>query len=483
MTYILIGLFWVVNFPRTIPLLEADRGLFVSYAERLLAGDKLYADLFFPKDPVFVWLIALGRTFSPLMDILIENFWLILSSVAVYQTSKHLKIGRCHTLLLGFLVTPLILTSGQYYPGYTHLPGIALTLLSVSLLLRNHFFSAGFILITVFFTKVMLFPVAIFLFIGFLILNWRTKFLSRLFFGAGFGSIFWIAVLSVRGELSGYVKMLQFNSIYANDDIYPNWPLPLAHILRASNSMSWTTLILIILILAWTLPSEDNLSTKWRIRVPNNFLWLSTLLGLVAAILVLALTGMWNHHNQVLYIPAIFGAVLFSTKIPYLSNRPLGSFAILLLVSIVLGGPKQGVIFTTPAEMRVAIEKLMTLPDEARALSNEESFSSYARLGSNDDFGHAMGLRKWNLACPYIEFYPKFATSQDPIFESMLECMSKNKPQYILVSTTFKDWLANPGAYGPNNWENFINRTQLLLTEKYICLPKQELLVCERKTT
>jgi hypothetical protein len=480
LTLFLIGIFWLINLPRTVPLLEADRGLFVSYAERLLAGDKLYVDLFFPKDPVFVWVIAAGRILSPLMDIFFENLWLLIAAYSVYQISKCSKLSAHFALLLGFLVTPLILTSGQYYPGYTHLPGIALTFLGASLLLKNHFFAAGVVLASIFFTKVMLFPIAVLVYLSCFISHWKPRIFLHVCVGTGFGVLFWTVILFVRGELAGYVQMLRFNSVYANDDIYPNWPLPLAHILRASNSMSWTSIILVVLILVWTFSTSNEMKRRWRLVRFQSNLWLSTLLGLASSLLVLAFTGMWNHHNQVLYVPAIFGSMLLASKLPNLASRKLSSFTIFLMVAIVLGGPKQGVIFTTPAEMRVAVEKLRSVPDEAKALASQGKPSTYARLGSNDDFGHAKGLREWTLSCPYFEFYPKFADSQSQVYASMLRCLREKTPQYVLVSTTFREWLTNPGAYGQNNWKIFVDQVKTLLSENYTCELNLEVLVCER---
>ena len=50
-------LLWILRIPLTIPSLSADRGVYVSSAERLLAGDKLYSEIFEAKDPIFIWQI------------------------------------------------------------------------------------------------------------------------------------------------------------------------------------------------------------------------------------------------------------------------------------------------------------------------------------------------------------------------------------------------------------------------------------------
>ena len=48
-----VVLAWVVALPRLVPSTFGDHGTFVSVAERLLAGDRLYVDVWDNKDPLF----------------------------------------------------------------------------------------------------------------------------------------------------------------------------------------------------------------------------------------------------------------------------------------------------------------------------------------------------------------------------------------------------------------------------------------------
>src|ERR1700677_4353713 len=56
---------WVAIVPRLVPGRTSDRGIFVSVAERLLAGDTLYSGVYDNKEPLFYYFIAgqltLGR--------------------------------------------------------------------------------------------------------------------------------------------------------------------------------------------------------------------------------------------------------------------------------------------------------------------------------------------------------------------------------------------------------------------------------------
>ena len=65
-----------------------DRGVFVSTAERMVAGDRLYVDVWDNKDPVFYYLMAAGRLVSPLMDYVLEVGWLAVVAVATYALAR-----------------------------------------------------------------------------------------------------------------------------------------------------------------------------------------------------------------------------------------------------------------------------------------------------------------------------------------------------------------------------------------------------------
>jgi hypothetical protein len=54
---------------RLVPTMDADRGIFVSIGERLLAGDRLYSGAYDNKDPLFYYLVAAQRFWDPLPNI------------------------------------------------------------------------------------------------------------------------------------------------------------------------------------------------------------------------------------------------------------------------------------------------------------------------------------------------------------------------------------------------------------------------------
>lgn len=59
---------WALVLARAVPGVQWDRGVFVSTAERLRAGNRLYADVWDNKDPLFHYALGRWRTVSPLSD-------------------------------------------------------------------------------------------------------------------------------------------------------------------------------------------------------------------------------------------------------------------------------------------------------------------------------------------------------------------------------------------------------------------------------
>jgi hypothetical protein len=74
---------WAVALPRLVPSTFGDHGTYASVAERLIAGDRLYVDVWDNKDPLFYYALALGRLVSPLADVALEILWVVGAGVAV----------------------------------------------------------------------------------------------------------------------------------------------------------------------------------------------------------------------------------------------------------------------------------------------------------------------------------------------------------------------------------------------------------------
>src|SRR6187401_222124 len=72
-------------FPLLMPGHDFDRGIFVTVAERLLAGDKLYAGVWDNKGPLFYYLVALERYAGGFGEIFFELLFVLLASYSVFR--------------------------------------------------------------------------------------------------------------------------------------------------------------------------------------------------------------------------------------------------------------------------------------------------------------------------------------------------------------------------------------------------------------
>ncbi len=199
-----------------------DRGVFVSIAERLLAGDKLYVDVWDNKDPIFYYMIALGRVFSPYADVVIEILYILIASISLYFISRSFNFQKTTAFMIGFIGCPIIITGGNYYPGYSHLPGTALVFASLAFLLRDRHSLCGLLFSFLIFTKITTAPVLLSMIIVVLLINSNLQKIKMLFFGILTGAVIPITVLLMRGGFSEYLPNFKFNMTYANENLYPS---------------------------------------------------------------------------------------------------------------------------------------------------------------------------------------------------------------------------------------------------------------------
>jgi len=110
-----VVLTWIGLSIRILPDRDADRGIFVSTAERLLAGDRLYSGVFDNKEPLFYYFIAAQRALGWGAEIAAEAMLLLLAAAAVYLLA--LKVtSRWTAIAVSLLAAPIVLIGGYYTP-------------------------------------------------------------------------------------------------------------------------------------------------------------------------------------------------------------------------------------------------------------------------------------------------------------------------------------------------------------------------------
>ena len=466
---------WILILPRLLARHDGDRGIFVSIGERLLAGDTLYSGVWDKKDPLFFYLLAAERALGAWAELAAEAMLVGLAAASVYAIAT-MVASRWVAAAISFVAVPLILTGTFYVPGISHLPGIALALAAAAAAARGRPGLSGICLTLLLFTKLILMPVAVAAVGCFLLARRRPFEFVTCILSAGASTLAFLGLLAIRRELLPYIDAMIENVFYSRGTLLggkTGLALIEAHFYRVNIQELGSELIIIALATAIAL------IPLCRLR-HSNPVWLAVvgacILTTLASLFVVSMTGMWLHHNQVMYIPAIFATLALTPLFDLAVTVPrarLSTIAVVALTGYLLGGsigPGQlaRAFFGFPQNYA----SLSELSPETRRLLAMSPTGSYARLGGNDDTGHAIGLRRWKLVCARFAQYP-FEPAN--LLEPVLECASK--APFLLVSASFAH------SSGPNTgpaWNEFVSRGERMLAEDYYCDAKTGLRVCTR---
>lgn len=463
---------WVVVLPRIIPGTRSDRGIFVSVAERLLAGDVLYLEVFDNKDPLFYYFLALGRAISPYADIVLELLWIVAAGIAVYVMTRKLGCDAPAALFAAFGLTPLILTGGLYRTGYTHLPGTALVLLVMAATVSKRFAAAGSLLAVLAFLKLVMLPIALLLILTVIGLRkeWRALVPGSAAFALCVAAL--AGLLHARQELIPYLGAQMGNVSYSQGVVLEDrWGSFAGHLIRSSSIDAVVIVVAIAGAILWVL--ARNREGRTPVERRGLVLWACAGSALVGAFVVLGLTGLWDHHGQVLYVPAILVGVGAVHRFqPSFNVRSILPVAALVGLAVVLSGPSAPLRYGGAALVTGprALAALNDVSAEARAVLSVAPSGTYARLGANDDDGHAYGLRDWKLVCPRFQQY---AFDGAEVLKSVAECLPK--ADVVLVSPA-----AGPKV-GDSTWNAYWAEVESTLQEGYVCEARQEERICARR--
>ena len=398
---------WIVIFPRLVPDHSGDREIFVSVAERLLAGDTLYSGVWDNKDPLFYFLVAAERASGAWAELAAEAMLVGLSAASAYVIATTVA-SRWVAAAIAFVAVPIILTGEFYVPGLTHLPGIGLALAASAAAAKGRPALSGACLALLFFTKLIFMPVAVVAVGCFLLARRRPFEFITCVFVAGGTTLALVGLLAIRGELRPYMDTMVMNFFYSRGNLVgkkTGLALIVAHFNRLGIKALGSEVIFIALAITVALIPLHRLhhSVPMRMAVAS-----ASILTTLASLVVLSMTGLWLHHNQIMYIPAIFAALTLAPLLDLAATHArLPTIVVVALAAYFLGGsigPRHLVhVFFRFPESYAALSELS--PETERLLAIAPS-GSYARLGGNDDGAHAIGLRQWKLACAMFQQYP-----------------------------------------------------------------------------
>lgn len=456
---------------------DIDGGIFLSTSAAIREGSPLYSGVWDNKDPLFFLVMTIAGSITPALAFVLDWFWLALASYGTFLIAR--RVTRLSTTyLLALVVTPFILVGPTYIPGFTNTPGSALALTTLGLLVSRKATAAGIALGLLLFLKFIAFPaILICVVVLFVFPAWRRVARKALIAG-GITVLAGLSLMLVAGWLSGYVEMFGRNRQYSSDVItyFGFNSSPIGHLARMSEAWGtgeWLALSASVLIAVGGLLRFKPWSKAHRSELRIVSLWLPIIVALIFT--SLALTFVWPHHTQVLYLVYVLALIVFAAAISTDRNRWL-TWVLVLVVTWLLSG------WVTPAKMidswnlrkqafSISMSAINEVPKDAALLGTVplDDFT-FARLGSNDDRGFMTAVpSRAHLACPEFHMYD-FSPAED--FSSLNSCIQN--VDVVLLTDNFVN-------FGNGGRAPFARPLLDYITNTFSCIKVDTTQVCQRK--
>lgn len=456
---------------RVEPQVWGDPGIWLSVGARLLEGDRLYADVFDNKDPLFFYSYAvalrIGGVRAPFG---LEVLWLGVGTVGMALALRALRVGLL-PMLAGALVYPFALTAAWYVPGATMVPALGLAPVALWLFVRGSAFAAGAVVIASMLLKLNLGLVVAAPLVALLALGRDASRRRRALEAAGGAVVALlgaVAVMASRGELLPYLDTIAYNVYYSDAAINDGGVRAHLDVVREFFAASGK----------WQLPAAELATVGLLLVVLVGWLRLGTtfkkvsaaaVAGLAASFVTLALTALFTVHVQLLAYPAALGAATIVLAMSGRS-RTLAALAAAAFVGFAAWSSLKNEDLST-LTIRTWTKEPLSTPGTALEATRARSFPAadrvtYAVLGRNTEDGHAAFVaHAMDLRCRYFHQYPFYQREQ---LDETLRCVDREDPMLILVTTSLYDPM--PGA---PTWEAFVAEARALLASRYELVTEQ----------
>jgi hypothetical protein len=319
------------------------------------------------------------------------------------------------------------------------------------------------------FTKLIFAPVAVAGVGCFALMSRRFVEARAVALAASMSAVLVVGALVVRGEFLPFTETIKLNIAYSQGGLISTKGL--ASLAEHINPIGvYRLLAEVVPILLGIALVFVGLSGRHEPRSAQVAIAGACVSTLASSLAVLSITGLWDHHLQILYIPAIMTVLALSSFLDMAVKRArLMTLGLISLLGYLMAGTSalRGYIKSVQS-FRETYAALGELSPEARRLLEIGSSGTYARFGLNDDLGHAIGLRHWTLACPRFHQYPFEPAA---LLNEVFECASMAPT--LIISARFKpepDW---------RSWNEFVARVERLI-ESYSCDASSGLRVCRR---
>lgn len=465
----LIAATTLVNLPRLTPIGNGDFFSFVSVAERMRAGDRLYVDVWDNKDPYFYYLLSLVGSLGAWAYVVLELAWVAMAVLGLYALARSQGISRSWSLTVAWGAAPWCLLGIAYAGTMSVMPGVALAIGVVALAAQNRWAGVGSLLGVLVLLKITLVPVAV---AGALVFctDHRARALLRATIAGAASTTAGLAILGLRGELNPYLSALRQNSEYAArmvdagglegfvehlDRVFPPGGYP-------GERIALSAIIGGIVLAAWLR------------RARRSRLLLCAVTTLLSSVLVLGLTAIWVHHAQILAVPA--SMTLLALFEGGSSRRPARLFAALcacVATAYLMGGvvPVSQVIIK-PVTAAQPLQQLSGISPEAASIADDPGLATYSRLGRNDRDAHARGLGELVLMCRDFQQYP---FDPEQTFARTLDCLPQS--DVVFVADNFAD------QTGTAEYARFTTRARSILERQFICIAAEYGKKCTRASS
>lgn len=458
----------------------------------MLAGDRLYVDVYDNKDPLFYYLVAGQRLIGPIGQYLFEVAAVFGSSWLTATLAK-----RFETSLTGLqfaavsLCAAFILTGWLYRPGIPATPALLFAVLAFAAVFSNRYFLAGFAMALVFFTDILLFPpvvwfVAIYALLHAHLAKQAPWALFRAMAGGAIALCGGLVALALRHELAGYVAVLANNFIYTQD----NWARAdsvvgsIENHLAASVYFGANTLIVSVVAtgaLIWV-----ELKT-----VPDRTVFKAACLSAACLFPLLALeSALVVSFPQHLAPWKLLILLALMLAVPELA-RTLGWRLVApgLIVAMLLAVPwtREAWPLADPRAFGAHLQALQTMSPEIVLLHRVSGDRplSYARLGQNEPFDQAFGTAGYRLRCADFAQYPFYSKAR---LRRILDCATTADAVIIDLPEMKLDprpgWLP-PGARTSElsaRWAWFEQEIGVAFSKGYSCVQDGPALRACRRT-
>lgn len=487
--WLLFAIFLVFFTARLVPEPVADRSIYQSVAERMIAGDRLYVDVIDNKDPLFYYAVAAQRLIGPLAEYGCELVWVLGSALIAARLAGSFGEGA-RLIDRVVLVGAAFMVSGPFYDlGGTIPPGIFLSLLTIWLAWAGRGVAAGLALAALLFTKLIYAPIALTFvlvstFAGAASGRGARAFLLRGGLACLAASAAVLLILVARGEWPGYLEAQRANLLYSSSNVFvaPNLLANLADHVLTALYFGKAFLFVSLLFFAFLLH-------EWRVTPtpdPRRTYLGACLATYPVSLGLVCLTAIWGPHLAVL---DIFLALGGAAAVPALLTRYPRALAYPVLAGLfwILSGIAPGNwLVVDPAEFAERLDALTAAPPEAVALHQVAGAAQvrYARLGSDNDLHHASGTRAYKLVCP--RFF-QYRFTEPTVLAGILDCASK--ADYLIVDFPEDHPLAPGNFVTPvadfamlnGRWSRFTAAAEAMLRRNFRCVQGEDTLsICKR---